>query len=108
MIEKRIGKNTANKRVSDTFAPRLIGARIGSENYSRIMDEEREKLKLGEKTAKVVDSIIDKLLRDDESDDGGALGFLGEIVDRIKAKMPPKGKNKPSLPAVDETEKDGD
>ena len=108
MIEKRIGKNTANKRVSDTFAPRLIGARIGSENYSRIMDEEREKLKLGEKTAKVVDSIIDKLLRDDESDDGGALGFLGEIVDRIKAKMPPRGKNKPSLPAVDETEKDGD
>ena len=108
MMEKRIGKNTANKRVIDTFAPRLIGARIGSENYSRIMDEEREKLKLGEKTAKVVDTIIDKLLRDDESDEGGSLGFLGEIVDRIKAKIPQRGKNKTALPSAEQTDTDGE
>ena len=97
LIEKRIGKNTANKRMSDTFAPRLVGARIGSENYTRIMDEEREKLKLGAKSAKVVDALIDKLLRDEVGDDVGSLGFIGEIVDRIKSKIPqkPKGKHSP-------------
>ena len=93
IIEKRIGKNTANKRMTDTFAPRLIGARIGSENYTRIMDEEREKLKLGEKTTKIVDTLIDKLLHDDE-DDNSHRGFLSEIVDRIKSKMPQRTKNK--------------
>ena len=90
LIERKIGKNTANKRMTDTFAPRLIGARIGSENYSRIMDEERERLKLSERTAKVIDAIINKLLRDDEDDDFSIRGFFGEIADRIKAKIPQK------------------
>ena len=91
LIEKRIGKNTANKRMTDTFAPSLIGARIGSESYTRIMDEEREKLKLGEKTTRLVDTIIDKLLHE-EDDDSASRGFLGEIVDRIKFKIPKKPK----------------
>lgn len=92
LIEKKVGKNAANKRMTDTFAPRLTGARIGSENYTKIMDEEREKLKLGEKTVKLVDTLIDKLLHDD--DDYSSRGFFGEIVDRIKSKMPQKAKNK--------------
>ena len=94
LIEKRIGKNTANKRVTDTFAPSLVGARIGSENYTRIMDEEREKLKLGSKTVKVVDALVDKLLRDEDAEESGSLGFIGEIVDRIKSKIPQKPKAK--------------
>ncbi len=93
LIEKKIGKNAANKRVTDAFAPSLIGARIGSENYTRIMDEEREKKKAGEKTVKVIDTIIDKLLREEEPDENQR-GFLGEIVDRIKSKMPQKQKSK--------------
>jgi hypothetical protein len=100
LVEKRIGKNTANKRVTDTFAPRLIGARIGSENYTRIMDEERERMKLAEKTSRVVDGIIDKLLRDDESDDSH-FGFLGEIVDRIKLKLPAKQKGRADAPSIE-------
>lgn len=91
IIEKRIGKNTANKRMTDTFAPQLTGARIGSEGYTRIMDEEREKLKLGEKTARVVDTLIDKLLHDDDEDLYGR-GFFGEIVDMIKSKIPQRQK----------------
>jgi hypothetical protein len=87
IIEKRIGKNTANKRMLDTFAPKLIGARIGSENYARIMDEERERQKLGEKTSRVVNTIIDKLLHEDDEDENPR-GFIGEIVDKIKSKMP--------------------
>jgi hypothetical protein len=100
LIEKRIGKNTASKRMTDTFAPSLIGARIGSESYTRIMNEEREKKKLGEKTTRLVDTIIDKLLHE-EDDDGPSFGFLGEIVDRIKFKIPKKPKGRletPDLP----------
>ena len=91
IIEKRIGKNTANKRMTDTFAPRIIGARIGSENYTRIMDEERAKLKAGEKTSRLIDTVIDKLLHDDD-DELSVRGFFGEIVDKIKSKIPQKPK----------------
>ena len=103
LIEKRIGKNTANKRVVDTFAPRLVGARIGSENYSRIMDEEREKQKFAAKTSKVVDTIIDKLLRDEDEEEG-SLGFIGEIVDRIKSRMPQWSRGKSALPSEEASE----
>ena len=105
LIEKRIGKNTANKRVLDTFAPRLIGARIGSENYSRIMDEERQKQKSAAKTSKVVDTIIDKLLRDEDEEEG-SLGFIGEIVDRIKSRMPQRSRSKGSLPSADASDEE--
>ena len=94
MIEKRIGKNTANKRLIDTFAPKLVGARIGSDSYGRIMDEERERQKGSERTSRVIDGIIDKLLRDDDGDDDGPFAFFGEIVDRIKLRIPQKGKAK--------------
>ena len=94
MIEKRIGKNTANKRLIDTFAPKLVGARIGSDSYGRIMDEERERQKGSERTSRVINGIIDKLLRDDDGDDDGPFAFFGEIVDRIKLRIPQKGKTK--------------
>ena len=90
IIEKRVGKNTANKKLTDTFAPQLIGARIGSERYSEIMDEQREKQKASEKTNKVIDTLVDKLLHDD--DDDSPRGFFGEIVDRIRARIPQKPK----------------
>ena len=93
MIERRVGKNATNKRVTDTFAPRLVGARIGSEHYNRIMDEERERMKLSERTSRIVDTIVDKLLRDEDEGDN-ARGFLGEIADRIKMKLPKRTKNK--------------
>ena len=91
IIEKRIGKNVANKRMSDTFAPQLIGAQIGSEKYTEIMDCEREKQKSSQKTGKVIDTLVDKLLHED--DDDSPRGFLGEIVDRIKARLPQRAKD---------------
>ena len=103
VIEKRLGKNVANKRMTDTFAPQLIGARIGSENYTSIMDAERERIKLLEKTSRFVDSVVDKLLHDDEDDDTSQRGFIGEIVDKIKSKIPNKQKRK-----TDDTSKKSD
>ena len=91
LIEKRIGKNAADKKLKETFSPQLTGARIGSECYSRVMDEERERLKAQEKSNKVIDTIIDKLLHEDDDDD--QRGFFGEIVDRIKARIPQRTKD---------------
>ena len=106
IIEKRIGKNTANKRMLDTFAPRLIGARIGAENYARIMDEERERQKLGEKTSRVVNTIIDKLLHEDDEDENPR-GFIGEIVDKIKSKMPQRSDLKRQFRGSDKDSRQG-
>ena len=85
LIEKKVSKSVSPKKLSDTFSPRLIGARVGSERYTEIMDAEREKQKSVEKSGKVIDAVVDKLLRDD---DDGSRGFIGEIVDRIRARMP--------------------
>ena len=95
LVEKRVGKNFTNKRLTEIFAPRLVGARIGAENYTAILDEEREKLKLSEKTSKVVDALIDKLLRDNDDELESEKGFISEIFNRIKLKIPaPKPKAK--------------
>ena len=86
-LEKRLGKNVTSKRLTDTFSPQLVGARVGSERYSEIMDCEREKQKASEKTSKLIDTVVDKLLRDSEEE---SRGFFGEIVDRIRARIPQK------------------
>ncbi len=93
MVEKRVGKNFAASKLTETFSPRLTGARRGAECYTSIMDSEREKLKAAEKNVKIIDMLIDKLLHDDDGD-GEAKGFFFEIVDRIKARIP----QKPKLP----------
>lgn len=90
LMDKRMGSNTSNKRITDTFAPKLTGARVGSDNYVRIMDEEREKQRLGEKTSKIINALVDKLMRDEDDDESAPRGFIGEIVDRIKSKIPQK------------------
>ena len=92
LIEKRIGKNVAAKRLTDTFAPALCGARVGCEQYESIMAEESRKNKLLDKTARIVNSVVYKLMH--EEDDDSARGFIGEIVDRIKIKMPKRLKGK--------------
>lgn len=92
VIEKHIGKNAANKRMTDTFAPRLIGARVGSPGYVRIMDEERERQKRIEKNTRWIDTVIDKLMHDDDED--SERGFIGDIVERIKFRIPKKSREK--------------
>ena len=92
VIEKHMGKNVASKRVTDVFAPRLVGARVGSESYGRIMDEEKERQKRHEKNTRWIDTVIYKLLHED--DDESERGFIGEIVERIKFKIPKKKREK--------------
>jgi len=96
IVEKRVGKNFAKNKLIETFAPTLIGARIGDPNYISVMDEEREKLKAGEKTAKLINTVITKFLHDEddipeeEISQSGIRSFIGDIVERIKSKIPTK------------------
>lgn len=90
LIERRIGKSTANKRVTDTFAPTLVGVREDSPSFDAVMNEEREKGLAKDKKSRWIDAIVDKLLHDD--DDDTERGFFGDIVDKIKLKIPKKFK----------------
>ena len=90
LIERRLGKNAAGKRVTEAFAPTLIGARIGSPEYSAVMDSERERAHLQDRTSRWIDSLVNKLLHEDEYD--SERGFIGDIVDKIKQKRPKKQK----------------
>ncbi len=87
IIEKRLGKNAANKRVRDTFAPTLIGARVGSENYTAILGEESEKQRSAAKSIRWLDVLVEKLLHEEEGDDSER-GFIGDIVGKIRFRMP--------------------
>ena len=93
MINKRLGKGFVQKKLTETFAPTLVGAKAGSENYTQIMDAQREKVRANEKTAALINAIIDRFLRveaEEEESDGasGLKSFFGDIVERIKARMP--------------------
>ena len=93
LINKKLGKNFVETRLDAAFAPVLYGARVGSVGYTVIMDREREKLRVAEKNAKVIKTVIERLFHEDESDEvewGGIRQFFGDIVDRIKQKLPQK------------------
>ncbi len=100
LVEKRIGENYTRRKLEQTFAPTLIGAKVSAENYSVIMDEERETVRRQEKNAKLINTIIEKFIRDEEdfeedTDRYGLKGIIGDIFERIKAKMPQKNEPKP-------------
>lgn len=107
LVEKRIGENFTRRKLEQTFAPTLIGARVGAENYAEIMDEERAKVRSQEKNAKLINTIIEKFIRDEEdfeedTDRYGLKGIIGDIFERIKAKMPQKNEQKPpALPPAE-------
>ena len=92
LLEKRFGKRFVQNKLKDTFSPTLIGGKVGSPNYTAILDGEREKKKAGEKTVKLVNTFIAKFIHDEdemeEADRGGFRGFLDEIIGRIKQKIP--------------------
>ena len=97
LIEKKVGRAYVNRKMLETFAPSLIGARVGAENYTVIMDEEREKLKANEKSAKVIDAVIKKIFGDEEAgryipdeDNVSIRSFFGDIIGRLKEIMPVK------------------
>ena len=101
LVNKRLGKNYVENRLDAAFSPVLIGARVGSTNYTEIMDAEREKLRAGEKTAKVINTIIEKLIHDEDEmdveDHSGFRSFIGDIFERIKQKLPQKPAQKPAV-----------
>jgi hypothetical protein len=97
LLENRIGKNFMARKVEEVFSPRLIGARVGAENYIAIMDEERAKLKANEKTIKFIDGIVRKFFHDEEEElrdecreKSSLRTFLADVMERIRVRLPGK------------------
>ena len=92
LLERRVGRNYVKNKLSESFAPTLIGARIGADNYVAIMDEEREKLKASEKSLKLVSSVIERFMHEEVEDEvenkSGFRSFIGGIMEKIKGKLP--------------------
>ena len=112
MVERRMGKNFAVKKLEEAFAPRMIAARIGSENYTALMDSERERVRAGEKSAKLISTLVTKFLHEEDEEEldldlihtredlpmgraidhtqherkGGFKIFLDDVKERLKAK----------------------
>ncbi len=97
LFEKRVGGNIVEVKLRETFSPRLIGARVGGENYTEIMDRERERLRANEKTISFVDTVakrffhdVDEELEEKEKKKSGFSTFISDIVDRFRQKFPKK------------------
>ena len=99
LLEVRIGKNFVARHVHDMFAPTMIAANPSAENYTAIMDEEREKIKLKEKNNRFIDGIVKKLFHDSDIIDYDAeegaekssfLTFFRDVRDRIMQIFPKK------------------
>ena len=114
IFEKRVGENIAGKKLREAFNPRLIGARVGCEDYTAIMDKERERARANLKKIKLIDGVVKKFFHDADAEErqaevedyerSGLRAFIGDVVDRIKAKFPPKNKKAAPLPQGEEEE----
>ena len=103
IFEKRVGENIVAKKLRDGFNPVLTGARIGTENYTEIMDKEREVARVNLKNARLIDAVVKKFFHDADAEEreaevedyerSGFRAFLGDVMDRIKAKFPQKKKD---------------
>ena len=102
LLNKRLGKNFVEGRLDAAFSPILIGARVGATNYTAIMDAEREKLKANVKTVRIINTLIEKFIHDedemDERDRSDFRQFIGDIFERIKQKLPRGEKSAKKLP----------
>ena len=80
--------------MEETFSPALIGAKVGSERYTEVMDRERAKLRAGEKNVRLINTVITRLLHDEEDMDleehSRLRGFLGDVMERIREILPQK------------------
>ena len=107
LVEKKLGKNYVRRKLEEVFSPSLLGAKVGSENYQKTMNEEREKLKSVEKTAKLINTVIEKFLHDEEDMDeeekeGGFRLFIKDIMNRVREKIPQKEKtDRQALPPAE-------
>ena len=103
LFEKRIGENIVKKKLREAFSPSLIGARVGAENYTEIMDGERERVKANSKNVKFIDAIVKKFFHDRDAEErevevedrerSGFSSFIGDVMERIRAKFPQKKKS---------------
>lgn len=83
VIERRFGEDFIDRRLADCFAPILVGARRGSDNYDLILERAREGARIDLRSAALVNRIIDRFVSEEREH-----GVLDNIVGRLKARIP--------------------
>lgn len=91
LLKKKLGDSFVSDRLEDAFSPTLVGARAGSEAYDDILSREEARISVPSKTLKFITSLSDRFIHEEEyestEEKNGIIGFIGGVVDKIKAKF---------------------
>ena len=80
LLEKRFGESFISKKIADTFAPVLIGARRGSERFSEIIAKQKAIAEEQSRAVKLMRAFVSRFF---------AEGADGEAENKSEAKDPP-------------------
>jgi hypothetical protein len=80
LLEKRFGESFISKKIADTFAPVLIGARRGSERFSEIIAKQKALAEEQSRAVKLMRAFVSRFF---------AEGADGEAKNKSEAKDPP-------------------
>ncbi len=95
LLKKRLGENYMTDKLRFAFSPTLVGARVGSADYEKILLSEKERSLLDERERRIIGGVIDRFFRDTdgESDKAarsegglfrGVVDGIGSIIKRLK------------------------
>ena len=80
LLEKRFGESFISKKIADTFAPVLIGARRGSERFSEIIAKQKAIAEEQSRAVKLMRAFVSRFFSE---------GADGEAENKSEAKDPP-------------------
>ncbi|MBQ7387686.1 MAG: serine hydrolase [Clostridia bacterium] len=108
LLERRFGDSFINKKIADTFAPVLVGAKRSSERFDDILAAERARAEEQSRAVKLMRAFVSRFFAEDVyEDEKGKTGdeiraeqsknIFTDILDRIRAGLTagaqPKQKN---------------
>ena len=98
ILERRFGEGFINRKVENTFAPMLIGADKASPDFDTIIEEEKMRAEEQSRTVRLLRAFVDRFFKDENREEEKMSkkkekpaenkfqrGFLGDLIDRIKA-----------------------
>ncbi len=91
IAERRLGEGFVSEKLRGTFVRTLVGARVGSQHYTAVLEEERARAREGEASKRMLEGFLERHLREsDERYEPSLRERVTEVFDRIKDKL--KGK----------------
>lgn len=95
LLEKRFGESFISKKIADTFAPILVGARRGSRRFGEIIAEQKARAEEQSRAVKLMRSFVSRFFsedvyepdgtaeRADKRESGGRIFY--DILNKIRA-----------------------